>query len=403
MKRRIPLGIVIALVIIVAGASVGITSVTLNRMYNSVVADFSKRSQEYKYLGDVDTIVRNNYYGTVDDDSINIGSANGYVEGLNDDGCMFLTAEEYAGYKTFLAGKLSGTGIYAAYSEENNCLTVSSVTKDSPAETVGIKQGCMILSVNGKDVTSANSEGLISKLSETQDGEFVLSCMYPDDEKPSEKTVSCGYSVTSVFSSVTSSVGYVRITAFYENTAELFADALNEFSEKSVTGIVIDLRNNSSVTGYDSAAKIIDYIVPVATTGNMAIAVEKNKAGETTKVYSSDSDSISTPIAVLVNDRTSGPAELIATDLRQFGKASVYGEKTVGNAEVTSVFELSDGNALVLVTGIICPYKGVTYNGTGIEPDVVIEMSTVEKNTLDTIAGKDTDAVYSEAVKNLKG
>lgn len=181
-------------------------------------------------------------------------------------------------------------------------------------------------------------------------------------------------------------VGYMRIYAFYDNTIDKFNEAITFFNDNSISNLIIDVRDNNSIN-LSSAIKIIDAIVPIATEGTKAIATIKDANDDVKEYFSSDANSINMSIVVITNKNTNGVAELLACDLRDFGKAVIYGEMTAGHGTTQNVFTLDNGDAIVLSVGEIYPYISDSYNGTGVIPDT--EVFTAK--TLD--AGKED---YSE-------
>lgn len=400
MKRKVPLGIALTFVIIAAAVSFAVTAFTLDKKYNNVVGSFSERSLQYEYLAAIDNIVRSNYCGDIDEKALRQAVSSGYASGLNDIGCMYLTEDEYASYKKLMSGFTEGCGIDCRYDSENNCLQIVSVAADSPAMEEGIEEGFIIKSVDGEEVSGENAQALVNKIENSKSGNVTL-CV-TDSGTEHYISLRLGYTETPISFSIISGTGYIRINAIYAGSAELFRSALDYFGETGISKVIIDLRNNAGYA-YEEAASIIDMLVPVASSGNKAIAIVHDKNGEAVKAYDSDADYYQVSAAVLVNDRTSGAAELIAADLGQFGKADIYGEKTSGDGKVVSVFELSGGNALVLPTGIISPYIGDSFDGKGISPDNEIKMSEKDKNSLSSIAGTDGDAVFTAALSALSG
>ena len=167
-------------------------------------------------------------------------------------------------------------------------------------------------------------------------------------------------------------------------------------SKNSVTAVVLDVRNTS--TGLmRNAVACVDLIAPVATEGTGALATAVDKDGKTIETFTSDSDSKSFVMSVLVNGNTSGAAELFACDLRDFGIAQLVGTKTAGNGTMQKVFELSDGSAVALTVAKIIPYKSDSFNGTGLEPDHKVEL-TAEQNLRLPMLQLADDPQYQKAV-----
>lgn len=181
-----------------------------------------------------------------------------------------------------------------------------------------------------------------------------------------------GNTVSSVTWEKFASVGYIRISDFIETTPDEFRSACDALQNDAVTGIVIDVRDTDSIN-IEAAAAVIDRIVPLATEGTQAIATAVDKNGKNAQIFSADADSIDLPFSVLVNENTVGAGELLACDLRDFGKATVVGKTTAGNGTYQQIFELSDGGALVLTTARLLPYTSDSFDITGVSPDYEVE------------------------------
>lgn len=400
MSKKIPLGIALALIFVTIAATVAVTVTVYMNIYNKLIQDLPQRAQLYSKLSDMDELVRANYFGTVDSAALDSHIAKGYIEGLDDDYSVYLSAEEYADYYGAILGNISGIGLETVFDNEKGILTVSDVAQGSPAQQAGIEKGDIISSIENRVVTPEN----YSELRALFDGEKLTSVDIAllrektenTEEKFFEVNVAKGYKAQSCFYSVSGTIGYIKLTEFYENTAQVFSEAIASLDESGVTGIIIDVRNNSS-NNLEYAARVIDVIVPLATEGTGELATAKNAAGEIIDVYSADSASVNIPIAVLINDRTEGAAELLACDLRDFGKARLYGEKTAGHGTIQNVFRLDDGGAVLLTVAKVYPYISDCYDGVGVEPDENVKMSYTDKNRLASL-DKNDDVQYKAAL-----
>ena len=181
-----------------------------------------------------------------------------------------------------------------------------------------------------------------------------------------------GSDFISVKSEMYKSVGYIKLLDFTDTTLSQFENAMDSIKSKSPLGVVIDLRDTSSIN-IDSAARIIDTIVPLATVGTKSIATAVDKDGNNKKVFSADSQSISLPFSVIINEKTEGAGELIACDLRDFGKATIVGKTSAGKGTYCQVFELNDGSAVILSTASLIPYTSDSYDNVGVKPDYEVD------------------------------
>ncbi len=394
MNKKISLGLALSLVFLSVALAVTLTMTFSLQIYNGIIKDVADRSNLYSTVSEIDDLVRENYFGELNENFLNTMMSDGFVEGIGDRYSYYMTATEYADYLDEDKGNKGGIGIIAIYDSQNNNIYVSEVSAKSPAQVQGIQKGDVITAVDSVKVTPSNYEELIKKL----DGEKLTNVQVTFKRGETEKTVSVarGYSAQSVYYSVTDKVGYIKITSFYSTTADQLEDALDYMSKNSVTGIVFDVRNTN--TGLiRNAVKCIDIIAPVATEGTGALATAVDKDGKTVETFTSDSDSRSFAMSILVNGNTSGAAELFACDLRDFGIAQLVGTKTAGNGTMQKVFELSDGSAVALTVAKIIPYKSESFNGVGVEPDYKVEL-TAEQNSRLPMLNLANDPQYQKAL-----
>ena len=398
MNKKISLGLALALIFLSVALAVTLTMTFSLQIYNGIIKDVADRSNLYSTVSEIDDLVRENYFGELNENFLNTMMSDGYVEGVGDRYSYYMTANEYADYLDEDKGNKGGIGIIAVYDSQNNNIYVSEVSAKSPAEVQGIKKGDVITAVDSVKVTPSNYEDLIKKL----DGEKLTNVQVTFKHGETEKTVSVarGYSAQSVYYSINNKTGYIKVTAFYSTTADQLEKALDYMSKNEVTSVVFDVRNTS--TGLiRNAVQCIDMIVPVATEGTGALATAVNKDGKTIETFTSDSDSRSFAMVVLVNGNTSGAAELFACDLRDFGIARLVGTKTAGNGTMQKVFELSDGSAVALTVAKIIPYKSESFNGIGITPDNEVTLNAEQSSRLPMLTLAE-DPQYQKAVELLE-
>lgn len=186
-----------------------------------------------------------------------------------------------------------------------------------------------------------------------------------------------GETIETARSETFGTAGYIELTEIYDCTPDQFKKQLDSLLSKQITGLVIDLRDVES-SNIEAAVKIIDRIVPVASEGTKTIATVEMKNGKK-ETFAADQESIHIPCAVLVNSKTSGAAELIACDIRDFSKGSVVGLTTAGDGTYRKEFTLSDGSAMFLTVGIVMPYISDTYDEVGVKPDARVKSADEKK------------------------
>lgn len=372
MNKKISLGLAIALIFISITATFAITMTVSQGIYNGLISRLSNRFELYEGISAIDNYVRTNFYGDFDDDALLSDSASGYMKGLGDSGSFYMTAQEYIEYTRRMKGE-GGIGVAAQYDTEKGKLIITEVYSGSSAENAELKEGDAIIAVDDEKVYSLNALGIIESLQYGRRFDSV-SITYERGGVQKTVTVMRGFTRT-VTSSNMGDIGYVNISAFYENTAEQFSQAMDSLNSQSVTSLIIDLRgcNKGSV---EYASAVADILLPsgAETAGAVASAVKKD--GSTYKNFTSDTNALTFPggIMVLVNAETSGGAELLAAQLKDFSKAQLVGVATAGEMTLQEIYTLEDGSAISLTVAKVVSYSGRTYcDGSGIEPDILAE------------------------------
>lgn len=372
MNKKISLGLAIALIFISITATFAITMTVSQNIYNGLISRLSNRFELYDGISAIDNYVRTNYYGDFDDDELFSDSASGYMKGLNDSGSFFMDPQEYIEYTRRMKGE-GGIGIAAEYNTEKGKLVITDVYSGSSAENAELKKDDVIISVDDEQVDATNAAAIIESL---QFGRRFDSVSITYERGGNRKTVTVMRGNTkTVTSSYSGDIGYIRISGFYENTAKQFSDELDDLNNQGVTSLIIDLRGCSDGS-VDYASAVADILLPSGAESADAIASAIKKDGSTYKNFTSDNKATTFPggIAVLVNESTSGGAELLAAQLKDFRKATLFGVATAGNMTLQEIYALEDGSAISLTVAKVVSYGGNTYcNGNGIEPDILAE------------------------------
>lgn len=379
MKKKVSVSTMISVLILAVVLTIAITMGSSIGIYNKLIENLPNRTGMYKQVVSIDELVRKKYYKPIDNELLSGGLSAGYVNGLNDESSFYLSAEDYIIYKNRLAGKVAGTGLTCKYNKEKNVITVTDVAENSSAANAGIILGDEIIKVGDDEVNESNSSDLIKKLY----GERLSSVdiTYRRDGKNTSVNLVMGFSLNTVTYRMIGDIAYIKINAFYGNTKDQLDEVLKKIIKQKASSIILDLRNTSK-GNIENAASALDLIVPVGSSGIKAIAIAKNKDNEIIKTFSSDAQQITLPILCLVSNQTSGPAELFACDLKEFGKAELIGEKTAGIGTMQEVFQFSDGSAVVLSVAKIYPLSGIPYDNTGLNPDYPIPLSDKQRERL---------------------
>ncbi len=396
-KFKLPLMWVVIIVLLTAVLTFQITYVAQANRYRAVLNSAENTDTDYELLDELEKIYEKYYVGDIDDIELKNGILSGYVYGTGDKYGNFMSAEQYAEYTDKMSNNLVGIGISAIEADEPAGIEIVKVFSDTPASEAGLVFGDIITAVDGKTVAEV-SYGIAIDMVAGEEGSTVTLTVY-DPATAQTRTVDVVRRAVNIetveYRVVQDDIGYVRITNFYEKTPTEFKSAVNALIEQNVKGLVFDVRGNPGGR-LDAIVSVLDYLLPEGVIIRMA-----DSSGKFT-THSSDSDFIDLPMTVLVNGSTASAAELFTSALMDYDKATVIGTQTYGKGTVTSPFKLSDGSWVYISTQLYYPPISDNFEGVGIKPDIVLELSEDAQHTNLYKLTYENDAQLQKAVEILK-
>lgn len=391
MNKKISLGIAISLVAIGCAITFVLTwTVSLN-IYNSKIGTSEKYEGVYEKLRQIDTTVRQNYIGTVDDDLLRSSTINGYISGIGDKYASYIAPSAYYELQQSQAGVILGAG-FDAEEDSSGYLKITNVYKGSSAELNDVRAGDIITAIDGKSLLSMQQGQAMERLSGEVGTRLALQLLR-DGESISVNLIRQQLEIESVSCRlINDSIGYIQISTFNAKTAEQFSNALTTVTNVGAKALIVDVRQNGG--GLVSALKpILNQFVPSA----LAATVEYSDGSRKTLIETDSANSIDLPVTILVDGGTVSAAELFAAVMRDEYGAQLVGAQTFGKAVMQNTYEFSDGSALTLSVGKIYTKSG-TWNETGLKPDYSVELAAgaVPGNITD-----DADAQLQKAIEIL--
>ena len=343
-----------------------LTSFFSLQSFNEKVVDVNEKAKKYNSLQLLDTFIRDNFYGEINESELNDGILKGYVDGLGDPYSRYLSEEEYIDEQSENAGEIIGLGLTLA-EDESGYIRIEQVLEDSPAAEVGIAEGDVIIHIDGIDVTETGFDNAVETLKGSEGTSVKLTIRrngvdtdYDFTRRSIEVTTVSGNLVDGY-------IGYIKIDGFKENTSEQFIETLQRLTSNGAKALVFDLRDNPG--GLVTALE--ECLDPLLPEGKIAEADYRDGHSETL-VYS-DSSELDLPMVVIVNGDTASAAELFAASLRDFGKAKLVGEQTYGKGVMQSTTEFESGGAVILTVAEYRTVKSECYDGVGLAPDYSIQ------------------------------
>lgn len=382
MNKKISLGLALSLIAIASAVTFILTSFFSLQSFNEKVVDVNEKAKKYSSLQVLDSYVRENYLGDIDEEELSSGILKGYVEGIDDKYSRFLTAEEYQNELSSDSGELVGLGLTLT-EDESGYIRIAEIYQDSPVSESDLVVGDIITYVDGNDVLVTGFDESIEAM-KGQEGTEITITVRRDGIDRDMVFVRRSMELTSVTGEMLSGyIGYIKITSFKKNTPDQFIETLERLNSNGAKAFIFDVRDNGG--GLVSALE--ECVDPLLPEGIVATAEYKDGHSETL-VYSDESE-LNLPMIVLVNDKTASAGELFAASLKDFGKAQLVGIQTFGKGVMQQTTEFEDGSAVVLTVAEYKTAYSECYDGIGLVPDYVVE------NEEDS----ETDFQYNKAVE----
>lgn len=346
-----------------------------NRHRDTVYTLTETEKTSYTKLAAIDDIVRSTYINDINEQDLEDGLIRGYLYGINDKYASYLTAEEFRLYTEESNGEMTGIGITVIYDTSLGGLYVSSVVDNSPAMLAGIREGDIVLAVDGETIADRGYYDTIHHITSAKEGTPLTVTVQkgPDYIQVEE------YSLTrAIINNKTveyrllteGNTGYIKISSFHTTTPKEFIEAMEDLQKSGAERFIFDVRSNPGGE-LTSISTILDYLLPEGP----IIRIQSKNSEET--VIKSDANFVDAPMVVLVNGSTASAAELFTSALRDYEKAAIVGTTTYGKGTVQTMRQLPDelgGGAISISTGMYSPPFSDNYEGVGIVPDCEVEV-----------------------------
>ena len=323
-----------------------------------------------------------NYYSSVDKGALIDAGIKGMLNYLGDPYTTYLDKNGTDSLKESLSGTYEGIGVAITLNSEKE-VVVSKVYENTPAEKAGVKEGDIILSINGESLEEKTTTDAVEIIKGLED--IVLICRR-DNESVEIKLNKATLNVPSVNTKIeeinNKKIGYMYVSKFNQTVYDQFVDALEKLEKDNIDGLVIDLRDNTG--GYLAAATKMAKLF--LENGKVIYSLNEKNGSTVTK---DDSDETRTdPVYVLVNGNTASASEILAAALRDSYAAKLVGSTTYGKGKVQKTSTLSDGTMYKYTSAKwLTPY-GVCIDEVGLKPDIEIDAS----------ADYTKDLVYNAAI-----
>lgn len=362
--------VIVAVVSFVAGARsdalfANVASVFGVRTSNKTI-DLSSVQKTYQEL-------IANYDGKLDTQKLIYGANRGLVEAAGDPHTAYMDPDETKEFDKSLSGQIGG-GIGAEIGLRNNKPTIIKPLENSPAQKAGIKAGEAIVKVNDEASSDWSVEKVVSKI-RGEVGTSVKLTLLSGGQTREVSVVRQNIVSPAVESEIDGEIGILKVNRFGDDTVSLARKYASEFVEKGVKKVILDLRNNPGGT-VGAAQGLLGIWL------DNQIAMTERRGSEIVKTLRTTGTPIlgNMKTVVLINGNSASASEITAGALREYGKATLVGQKSYGKGSVQIVLGLPGGSQMKVTEARWYTPKGKNIDKTGIEPDVKVDLSSDDVN-----------------------
>ena len=308
-----------------------------------------------------------NYDGKLDTQKLIHGASRGMVAAAGDAHTVYMDPDEAKEFQKSLSGAIGG-GIGAEIGVKDNRPAIIKPLEGSPAQKAGIKASDYIMKVNDEDVSDWAADKVVAKI-RGEIGTSVKLTLVSEAAAREVSVVRQNITAPAVESSVEGEVGILTVSRFNDDTVQSARKAAQEFVNKGVKRVVVDLRNNPGGT-VPSAQGLLGLWL------NRQEVMSERRGSEVVRTLQSTGVPILADIktVVLINENSASASEIVAGALRDHGKATLVGKKSYGKGSVQSVIGLPGGAQLKVTEARWYTPKGNNIDKTGITPDVDVDI-----------------------------
>ena len=293
---------------------------------------------------------------------------NGVLQSL-DPYSAYMSPELFEDMQTETSGEFGGLGIEV--SMEAGVVKVISPIDGSPAYEAGVKAGDYIVKINDEQVQGKTLSEAVEIMRGPVGSDIEITVRRIGVKKAIifkiKREIIKIQSVKSEI--IDNNIGYVRLTAFNENSSAQIKKNVNNFKKKeNINGYILDLRNNPGGL-LSQAIKISDFFL----SEGEIVSTKSRKQNENRKWFANKGDIIDgKTLIVLINGGSASASEIVAGALKDHKRAILLGENSFGKGSVQSIIPLKNDGAIRLTVAKYYLPSGKSISEVGVSPDIEV-------------------------------
>lgn len=343
---------------------------SIYKIFNSG-KDYIALSKDLSKLVDTYYALVDNYYEDIDKELLVDDAIKGMLSSVGDIYTNYSDTDSTITFKETVDGSYEGIGATVGQTADGQ-LVVVEVFKDSPSDKAGLKEGDVIIKIDGEDYTNKTSTDVANYIKDNKNAIITLTIKRDDEQKEiklQRGMVEMPTVNSEIYEKNDKKIGYISISIFSSITTKQFTNALDKLNKENINGLVIDVRDNGG--GYLSV--VTDIASEILEKNKVIYKLEKDE--KISEKKDNTKAKLEYPVAILVNSNSASAAEILAAAIKESYDGFVVGTNTYGKGTVQQTTTLPDGSMVKYTVQKWLTPDGNWIDGKGVEPTDYVELS----------------------------
>ncbi len=319
----------------------------------------------------IEETVKDNYTGEIDDQDMEEYMYKGLMASLGDPYSAYYTSEEYEELNAETTGSYQGIGVVMQQDADTGEVKVLRCYEGGPGAEAGLLPEDVLIQVNGENVAGMELSEVVDLVKSSEGGTASLIISREGESDYLEINVPLEEVNIPVveYEMLEDNIGYISIYEFTGQAVSQYEEAFEELQSQGMKRMIIDVRNNPG----GLLTSVCDLLEDMLPEGLMVYTEDKD--GKRQEYTCDGENELEMPLVVLVNGNSASASEIFAGAIQDYGTGTIVGTTTFGKGVVQSLIPFTDGSAIKTTTAKYYTPSGRCIHGTGIEPDVEVELT----------------------------
>ncbi|WP_421780901.1 S41 family peptidase [Kiloniella litopenaei] len=262
------------------------------------------------------------------------------------------------------------SGIGIRYVKDKTGARIVSVMENTPALAVGLKEGDIIIEVDGTDISQLPETEITKLMKGPKNTSVELAINRANVASPLiYKITRKKIVVQTVFYKRMGNIAYIQISSFNKQTPQNLLTKVRTAQKEigdDLLGYILDLRDNGGGIKTASVTSADLFI----SSGTISSVQGRNPKSHDLSIAKSRDVAKGQPIIVLINANSASSSEILAAGLQDSGRALIVGSNSYGKGTVQSINELPNGGEFRVTWAKFLAPSGYAIHDRGIIPNV---------------------------------